>query len=41
VSVKDELEPVCTGTHARFIVDVAKTAERRAAKLARWEAMKK
>ncbi len=41
VSVKDDLEPVCTGTHARFIVDIAKTAERRAAKLARWEAGKK
>src|SRR5713226_9841370 len=35
VSVKDDLEPVCAGTHARFIVDIAKTAERRAAKLAR------
>jgi predicted thioesterase len=35
VSVKDELEPISTGTHTRFVVDVAKTFERLKAKAAK------
>ena len=35
VSAKDELEPVCEGTHARFVVDVARTLERLKSKAAR------
>jgi fluoroacetyl-CoA thioesterase len=34
VNVKDELEPICTGTHTRFVVDTAKTIERLKAKRA-------
>jgi fluoroacetyl-CoA thioesterase len=35
VSVKDELEQICEGTHARFVVDVARTFERLKAKAAK------
>ena len=35
VSAKDELEQVCEGTHARFVVDVARTLQRLKAKAAR------
>ncbi|MBO0756452.1 MAG: LysR family transcriptional regulator [Bradyrhizobiaceae bacterium] len=35
VSAKDELEQVCEGTHARFVVDVARTLERLKAKAAK------
>ena len=32
VSAKDEVEPICSGTHGRFVVDVGKTIERLKAK---------
>jgi fluoroacetyl-CoA thioesterase len=35
VAVKDEIEQVSSGTHARFVVDVAKTIERLKAKAAK------
>jgi fluoroacetyl-CoA thioesterase len=35
VSAKDELEQICQGTHARFVVDVARTLERLKAKAAK------
>ena len=35
VLVKDELEPISTGTHTRFVVAVAKTFERLKAKAAK------
>lgn len=35
MTAKDPLEQVCRGTHNRFIVDVAKTAERLKAKAAK------
>jgi fluoroacetyl-CoA thioesterase len=35
VSAKDELEPISTGTHARFVVDKTKTYERLKAKAAK------
>jgi len=35
VSAKDELEPICSGTHGRFVVDVGKTIERLKAKAAK------
>ena len=35
VSAKDELEPICGGTHTRFVVDVGKTRERLKAKAAK------
>lgn len=35
VSAKDEVEPICTGTHGRFVVDVGKTIERLKAKAAK------
>jgi fluoroacetyl-CoA thioesterase len=35
VSAKDELELICQGTHARFVVDVARTFERLKTKAAR------
>jgi fluoroacetyl-CoA thioesterase len=38
VGAKDDLETVGAGTHARFVVDVAKTVERLKAKAARWRA---
>ncbi len=37
VNAKDELEPISTGTHARFVVDKAKTYERLKAKSAKRE----
>ena len=39
VSVKDELDTVSSGTHARFVVDVAKTKERLKAKAAKLAAL--
>jgi fluoroacetyl-CoA thioesterase len=41
VSAKDELEPISTGTHTRFVVDTAKTVERLKAKAAKRDAAKK
>ena len=35
VSAKDEVEPICSGTHGRFVVDVGKTIERLRAKAAK------
>ena len=35
VSAKDEFEPICSGTHGRFVVDVGKTIERLKAKAAK------
>jgi len=35
VSAKDEIEPICSGTHCRFVVDVGKTIERLKAKAAK------
>jgi predicted thioesterase len=35
VSAKDEIEPICSGTHGRFMVDVGKTIERLKAKAAK------
>jgi predicted thioesterase len=32
ISAKDEVDPICEGTHSRFIVDKAKTVERLKAK---------
>ena len=32
ISGKDEVEPICRGRHSRFVVDVAKTEQRLAAK---------
>jgi len=32
VEARDSVEPICRGKHSRFIVDVAKTAQRLAAK---------
>jgi len=32
IEARDSVEPICRGKHARFIVDVAKTAQRLAAK---------
>lgn len=38
VTAKDEIEPIGGGTHARFVVDVAKTLERVKAKVAKHRA---
>jgi predicted thioesterase len=35
VSAKDDVEKICSGTHGRFVVDVAKTLERLKAKAAK------
>jgi fluoroacetyl-CoA thioesterase len=35
VSAKDEIEPICSGTHGRFVVDVGKTIERLKVKAAK------
>ena len=35
VSAKDELDQICSGTHARFVVDKSKTFERLKAKAAK------
>jgi fluoroacetyl-CoA thioesterase len=40
VTARDELEDISAGTHARFVVDVAKTIERLKAKAARRDARK-
>ncbi len=32
IEARDSVEPICRGRHSRFIVDVAKTAQRLAAK---------
>jgi predicted thioesterase len=40
VSAKDDLEPISTGTHTRFVVDKGKTVERLKAKAARRDAAK-
>jgi predicted thioesterase len=41
VSAKDELDAICSGMHARFVVDTAKTVERLKAKAAKRDALKK
>lgn len=38
VSVRDTIEPVCTGRHRRFVVDVGKTLDRLRAKAAKSQA---
>lgn len=40
ISAKDDLEQVCSGTHGRFVVDVAKTVERLKAKAAKLASVK-
>jgi fluoroacetyl-CoA thioesterase len=35
VTAKDDVEPICAGSHSRFVVDVAKTIERLKAKAAK------
>jgi fluoroacetyl-CoA thioesterase len=35
VSIKDNLEPICVGSHIRFVIDTAKTIERVKAKAAK------
>ena len=35
ISGKDEVEPICRGRHSRFVVDVATTETRLAAKAAK------
>jgi predicted thioesterase len=40
VTAKDELDTISTGTHARFIVDKAKTVERLKAKAAKLAALR-
>ena len=39
ISAKDEIEPISTGTHTRFVVDVGKTHERLKAKAAKRAAL--
>jgi predicted thioesterase len=41
VSAADELDTVCTGTHMRFVVDVARTKERLKAKAEKLAALRK
>lgn len=41
VAAKDNIEPICSGTHVRFVVDVNKTKERLKAKAAKRDAQKK
>ncbi len=38
VTAKDEVETIGTGSHIRFVVDVAKTVERLKGKAAKWKA---
>ena len=38
---KDELDTISTGSHARFVVDIPKTAERLKAKAAKWDTLKR
>jgi fluoroacetyl-CoA thioesterase len=40
ITAKDDLEPICTGSHSRFVVDKAKTQERLKAKAAKRDAAK-
>jgi len=40
VAAKDDIEPICSGTHVRFVVDVNKTKERLQAKAAKHAALK-
>ena len=40
VSARDELDQICSGSHARFVVDIAKTIERLKAKAAKRAALK-
>jgi predicted thioesterase len=40
VAARDELDEISAGTHARFVVDIAKTVERVKAKAARRDARK-
>ncbi len=40
VSAKDDIEPIASGTHARFVVNVDKTVARLKAKAAKRDAMK-
>ena len=40
VSAKDDLDQICSGTHGRFVVDIAKTVERLKAKAAKAAAAK-
>jgi fluoroacetyl-CoA thioesterase len=40
VSAKDEVEPIATSTHTRFVVDVAKRHERLKAKAAKRDAVR-
>ena len=35
ISAKDDIDQICSGTHGRFVVDVAKTVERLKAKAAK------
>ena len=41
VAAKDELEPISSGSHARFVVNVDKTVERLKVKAAKRDALKK
>jgi predicted thioesterase len=41
IHAKDELDTISTGTHTRFVVDVAKTIERLKAKAAKRDALKR
>ena len=36
IAAKDDLEPICSGTHSRFVVDKGKTLERLKAKAAKF-----
>ena len=36
IAAKDNLEPICSGTHSRFVVDKGKTLERLKAKAAKF-----
>ena len=36
VTARDAIEPICTGTHSRFVVDVARAKQRLDDKIARW-----
>ena len=38
IAAKDNLEPICSGTHSRFVVDKGKTLERLKAKAAKFAA---
>ncbi len=40
IAAKDNLEPICAGSHSRFVVDKAKTLERLKAKAAKYAALR-